>query len=105
MELGHLSYRKYTFEDYLGLRGRKRLGRKKWQKHLRFVAKRLVLALDPDDIVLGGGGARKLKKLPPRCRLGDNAHAFLGGFRLWEETDQARPGIEASEGKTLPRPE
>jgi polyphosphate glucokinase len=42
-------------------------------------------ALQADYVVLGGGNARKLKRLPERVRLGDNAHAFLGGFRLWEE--------------------
>ena len=85
MELGHLSYRKGTYEDYVGLRGLKRLGKKKWRKHVAYGIARLIDALHPDDVVLGGGNAKKLKELPPGCRAGDNANAFLGGFRLWEE--------------------
>ena len=84
MELAHLSYRKGTYEDHVGNRGRKRLGQKKWARHVAYSVARLVEALDPDDIVLGGGNSKKLKKLPPGCRLGDNANAFLGGFRLWD---------------------
>ena len=85
LELAHLSISKKTFEDDLGLRGLKRLGRKKWEKRVEAVVKRFVSALLLDEVVLGGGNAKKLKKLPEGCRLGDNAHAFLGGFRLWEE--------------------
>jgi polyphosphate glucokinase len=84
MELGHLPYRKGTYEDYVGLRGLKRLGRKKWRRAVEDVVERLVAALEPDDVVLGGGNVQKLKKLPHGCRAGDNENAFLGGFRLWE---------------------
>lgn len=91
MELGHLSYKKGTYEDYVGLRGLKRLGKKKWRKHVAFVVARLIDALHPDDVVLGGGNAKKLKELPPGCRAGDNANAFVGGFRLWEETGGRQP--------------
>lgn len=84
MELGHLSYRNGTYEDYVGARGLKRLGKKKWGHHVAFGVARLTVALHPDDVVLGGGNAKKLKKLPPGCRRGDNAKAFLGGFRLWD---------------------
>ena len=84
MELAHLPYRKATYEDYVGIRGLERHGRRKWQCHVEDVVTRLVAALEPDDVVLGGGNARKLRKLPPRCRMGDNANAFRGGFRLWE---------------------
>jgi polyphosphate glucokinase len=84
MELGHLPYRKGTYEDYVGLRGLKRLGRKKWRRAVEDVVERLVAALEPDDVVLGGGNGQKLKKLPQGCRAGDNENAFLGGFRLWE---------------------
>lgn len=83
MELGHLSYKDGTYEDYVGLRGRERLGKKKWRKHVTFTIERLLEALDPDDVVLGGGNAKRLEELPPGCRLGDNAFAFEGGFRLW----------------------
>jgi len=88
MELGHLPYRRRTFEDYLGVSGRKRLGRKKWEQAVRDVIARLVAALEPEDVVLGGGNVQKLRRLPPRCRAGDNANAFVGGFRLWQKTKQ-----------------
>jgi polyphosphate glucokinase len=82
MELGHLPYKKDTYEDYVGERGLARLGKKKWRKHVFDVVDRLVAALEPDDVVLGGGNARILKELPPRCRVGDNANAFQGGFLM-----------------------
>jgi polyphosphate glucokinase len=91
MELGHLPYRRGTYEDYVGLRGLERLGKRKWRKRVWDVVARLVAALEPDDVVIGGGNAKKLKELPQGCRLGDNADAFLGGFRLWEG---ARDGPE-----------
>ena len=86
MELAHLPYRKATFEDYVGVHALERFGKKKWRKHVADVVARLIAALEPDDVVLGGGNAAKLKELPPRCRLGDNANAFPGGFRLWATT-------------------
>jgi len=84
MELGHLSYKKGTYEDYVGLRGLGKRGKKKWRKHVADVVGGLVAALEPDDVVLGGGNVKLLKELPPGCRMGNNANAFLGGFRLWE---------------------
>ena len=85
MELGHLPYRKGTYEDYVGLRGLTAHGEKKWRKHVEDVVAHLVAALEPDDVVLGGGNVKHLDELPPGCRAGDNANAFLGGFRAWEE--------------------
>ncbi len=84
LELGHLSIGKKTFEDEIGLRGLEKLGRKKWQKCVEAATERFVSALLLDDVVLGGGNAKKLTRLPMGCRMGDNANAFLGGFRLWE---------------------
>jgi polyphosphate glucokinase len=84
MELGHLPYKKATYEDYVGRGALERLGKKKWRRHVADVVKRLSTALEPDDVVIGGGNAKKLADLPPGCRLGDNANAFLGGFRLWQ---------------------
>jgi polyphosphate glucokinase len=84
-ELGQLSYKKGTLEDYLGLRGLQRLGKKKWRQEVAYCIGRLIPALQVDDVVLGGGNVTKLKTLPDGCRGGDNADAFLGGFRLWEE--------------------
>lgn len=88
MELGHLPYKKRTFEDYVGVRGYERLGKKKWRKEVAEVVSRLVAALEPEDVVLGGGNVKKLKELPPGCRAGANANAFLGGFRLWQATNE-----------------
>jgi polyphosphate glucokinase len=91
MELGHLSYRQGTYEDYLGLRGLKRLGIKKWRDCVREVVARFITALELDDVVIGGGNVNKLDKLPPGCRGGDNALAFRGGFLLWEKEGRRKP--------------
>ena len=90
MELGHLPYRKSTFEDYVGIRGLEKYGKKKWRGYVADVVQRLVAALEPDDVVLGGGNVQKLKELPAGCRAGDNANAFVGGFRLWAEAGARR---------------
>ena len=84
MELGHLPFRDGTFEDYVGKRGRKRLGREDWEKAVTETVERLTAALEPDYVVLGGGDAKKLDKLPVNARLGANNNAFVGGFRLWD---------------------
>ena len=86
MELAHLPYKKdRTYEDYVGLAGLKRLGKKKWRRHVNDVVNLLKTALEADYVLLGGGNARLLKKLPPGSRLGDNANAFRGGLRLWSK--------------------
>ena len=88
MELAHLPYKKdRTYEDYVGLAGLKRLGKKKWRRHVSDVVNQLKAALEADYVVLGGGNAKLLKKLPPDCELGDNANAFRGGLRLWQKSD------------------
>jgi polyphosphate glucokinase len=87
MELAHLPYkRSRTYEDYVGLAGLKRLGKKKWRHHVNDVVNQLKAALEADYVVLGGGNAKLLKKLPPDCELGDNANAFRGGLRLWSKS-------------------
>jgi polyphosphate glucokinase len=89
MELAHLPYRKgRTYEDYLGLRGLERMGKKKWRCYVARVAKKLRDALQADYIVLGGGNSRKVKQLPPHTRLGNNENAFHGGFRVWQSASQ-----------------
>jgi polyphosphate glucokinase len=85
MELGRLAYGRSTYDDYLGLRGMKRLGKKKWKRHVVNIVQRFTAAVNPDDVVLGGGQVKELGRLPKGCRAGDNAHAFTGGFRLWED--------------------
>jgi polyphosphate glucokinase len=94
MELGHLPYKKkLTYEDFVGQRGLKRLGRKKWRREVVALIDTFRAALQPEYIVLGGGNVRLMAELPDNVRLGDNADAFKGGFRLWEEysppTDEA----------------
>lgn len=85
MELAHLPYKKATYEDYVGIRGLKKYGKKKWREYVNDVVERLTAALEPDEVVIGGGNSKKLKKLPPKARLGDNANAFAGAFRLWQD--------------------
>ncbi len=89
MELAHLIYRKgKTYEDYLGIRGLERMGKKKWREHVFKVCETLKAALEADYIVLGGGNVKKMKRLPPGTREGDNNNAFDGGFRLWEKSEK-----------------
>ncbi len=83
LEMGHLPYRKKTFEAYVGARGLEKYGAKKWRRRVADVVARLVAALAPDDVVLGGGNVRKLRELPAGARAGANIDAFRGGFRLW----------------------
>jgi polyphosphate glucokinase len=86
MELAHMMYRKgRTYEDEVGDRGRRRMGSKKWRRSVKDVVGILQKALEADYVVLGGGNARKLKKMPKGARLGNNDFAFLGGFRLWRK--------------------
>lgn len=88
MELAHLPYKKgRTFEDYVGAAGLERLGKKRWRKEVFKVVERLQAALEPDYIVIGGGGIKKLDELPPGCRRGDNANAFKGGFIIWQDDE------------------
>jgi len=99
MELGHLPYREGTFEDYVGARGLKESGKKKWRRDVDDVVTRLRAALQPDDTVLGGGNVHKLKTLPEGCRMGNNSNAFIGGFRLWQPTFGMTAQKEHQRGK------
>jgi predicted NBD/HSP70 family sugar kinase len=86
MELAHLPYHKdKTYEDYLGKRGLEHLGRAKWEHHVGEVVELFRSALLVDYVVLGGGNAKKLKQIPEGARLGANANAFVGGFRMWDD--------------------
>ena len=84
LELGHLPFRKKTFEEYVSARALKKHGKEKWKAAVFEVVDRLSAAMNPDYVVIGGGGADKLDELPPNARRGDNASAFVGGFRLWD---------------------
>ncbi len=93
MELGHLPYKAGTYEDYIGKRGLRRYGKQKWRRYVAEIVQCLIAALLPEEVVLGGGNVKQLNKLPPGCRAGSNANAFLGGFRLWEE-NAAKSGLK-----------
>ena len=94
MELAHLPYKKETYEDYVGIRGLKQHGKKRWRRHVVDVMERLIATLNPDDVVLGGGNVKKLKKLPRGCCAGDTANAFIGEFRLWAHADGGRRPVK-----------
>ena len=85
LELAHVPYREGEYEDYVGLRGYEKYGKRKWRKHVKEVVRLRKAGLVADYVVLGGGQSKALKKLPEGCRLGDNANAFLGGQRVWSE--------------------
>jgi polyphosphate glucokinase len=85
MEVAHLPYRRgHTYEEYIGAKGLERLGKRAWRKHVRIIIDFFAKAFIAEYVVLGGGNARRMKKLPPNVRLGSNANAFRGGFRLWD---------------------
>jgi polyphosphate glucokinase len=91
MELAHLPYNTgQTYEDRVGKAALARLGKKKWRRHVAEVVTRLQAALEPDDVVIGGGNAKVLRTLPKGARLGSNANAFVGGYRLWKPTASSR---------------
>jgi len=93
LELGHLPFRKRTFEDYVGRRGRKEHGKRKWQQAVFEAIEQLTKAIEADDVVVGGGEAGELDELPAGCRRVGNENAFIGGFRLWQpEWDQRTRG-------------
>ncbi len=105
MELAHLPYRKATYEDYVGVRALERLGKKKWRKHVEDVVARLTAAFRAGRRRAGRRQRRQLKELPPGCRLGDNANAFVGGFRLWDtgRSRQSRPSRAGSRARAEAR--
>jgi len=94
LELGHLPYKKSIYEHYVGSTGLEHFGKKHWRKLVKDVVERLAAALEPEDIVIGGGNVVHMKKLPKGCRASNNEHAFIGGFRMWDDpprtTDRPR---------------
>lgn len=96
MEWGHFSYKNATVEDYVGVRGLRQRGQRKWRRHVMYGLARMLKVFSVDDVVLGGGNAKKLKDLPPGCRAGDNANAFIGGFRMWEESSDRKSSSNAT---------
>ena len=93
LELAHLTYKKgKSFEDFVGLRGLEKLGKKTWRSYVDEIAEQLKRALDVEHVVIGGGNARLLKELPAGARLGNNEHAFIGGYRMWESCEWSPTG-------------
>jgi len=91
MEIAHLPYRKgLTYEDYVGKRGLARFGKKRWRGYVKDVVEELRSALEAELVVLGGGNAKLMKKLPVGVRLGSNENAFRGGFKLWAGGSDAK---------------
>jgi polyphosphate glucokinase len=105
MEVGHLPYKKATYEEYVGRAGLEHYGKKKWRLYVADVVERLIDALQPDDTVIGGGNVSKLKVLPPHCRAGENANAFRGGFRLWVEESVVPPNRPHGRVRERPQPQ
>jgi polyphosphate glucokinase len=107
MELGHLPFKKKTFEDYVGVRGLEKSGARKWKKHVFEAVELLAAALLPDYVVLGGGNVKLLKDLPPACIAGENSNAFLGGFRMWEgpadRRESPHPAVKKAVRRTVAR--
>jgi polyphosphate glucokinase len=94
LELAHLPYRKGgTFEDYVGQRGYKRLGKRAWIRHVTHVVEALRQALQVEYVLLGGGNVKRLDQLPAGCRAGSNADAFTGGIRLWDMPHRTARGV------------
>jgi len=102
MELGHLPYRDGTFEQYVGLGGLQAHGLAQWRRDVEDVVARLVAALEPEDVVLGGGNVHQLETLPPGCRAGDNSNAFAGGELLWKRSLVKRRAARASTTQAQP---
>jgi polyphosphate glucokinase len=104
LELARLSYQKATLEDYVGARGLLRMGKKRWRRHVFYSFAKLIEAMFPDDVVLGGGNVSKLKELPPGCRAGDNANSFIGAFRLWASPIDPNKGTDVISIDVPPQP-
>jgi polyphosphate glucokinase len=102
MELGHLPYKKGTYEDYIGEKGLEHVGKKRWRKLVKDVIERLIAATEPEDVVIGGGNLVHLKKLPKGCRAGDNAYAFVGGFRMWSTSRSPANRSRTAQKQGLP---
>jgi polyphosphate glucokinase len=103
MELGHLPYKKGTYEDYVGNLGFDRFGKKRWRKLVEDVVERLVEALEPQDVVIGGGNVIHMNKLPRGCRASNNAHAFIGGFSMWDDPPQTIHRPRKKKGRFVSR--
>jgi hypothetical protein len=105
LELAHVPYRSGEYEDYVGLRGYEKYGKRKWRKLVNEVVRVLKTGLVADYVVLGGGQSKLLKKLPDGCRLGSNLNAFVGGQRLWDEPSSRAPRAKKRKGAARSEPD
>jgi polyphosphate glucokinase len=86
LELAHLPYKNgLTYEEYIGVAGLERRGKKKWRKSVLDIVERLKAAMVCDYVLLGGGNAKLMKELPSHVILGANSNAIEGGIKLWEQ--------------------
>ena len=91
LELGELPYlTDGSIEDRVGKNGLKRVGRKVWQQEVERIVKQMKRAFVADYVILGGGNAKLLERLPPHAELGHNRNAYVGGARLWQQNSATR---------------
>jgi polyphosphate glucokinase len=87
LELGHHPWRKKTYEDYLGLRGLKKYGKKHWNKLLQEAIAQTAATFNWDHLYIGGGNARKINfTLPDHVQIVSNEDGLLGGVALWRDS-------------------
>lgn len=92
LELGHHPWRKKTYEDYLGLRGLKKYGKKRWNKLLEEAITQTAATFNWDHLYIGGGNSKKIDfALPENVRIVSNEDGLLGGVALWRETGGIAP--------------
>ena len=103
LELAHLPYKSgRTYEEVIGLAGLKRRGKKRWQKSVLDVVKRLRAAFVVDYVLLGGGNAKLMNRLPKGVLLGANSNAITGGIAIWQADASSGSKAPASAGKIVP---
>jgi hypothetical protein len=92
LELGDLPYLDdLSVEDWVGDAGLKKFGQKRWQTEVKRVISELKKSFIADYVVLGGGNAKCVPRLPSGTVLGHNRNAFTGGARLWQNEAGGKP--------------
>jgi polyphosphate glucokinase len=104
LELAHLPYKKgRTYEEYAGLVGLQRQGKKRWRKSVLDIIECLQAALVCDSVLLGGGNAKLMKDLPSHVMLGANSNAIDGGLKLWQDATVSNSTISPATKSPKPR--
>jgi polyphosphate glucokinase len=85
LELGHHPWQKgKTYEDYLGRKGYKKYGKKRWNHFLMKAIEQTAKTFNWDKLYLGGGNAKEITvTLPPDVSIVSNEDGLLGGVALW----------------------